>query len=121
MASNIAIIGMAARLPGAKNLDELLSVFLEGKDLVTNLSEKMLKERCLPLDGDYHLAGYIDDIDKFDNNYFNISISEAQAMDPSHRLLLEVVHETFENAGYIPSDINENKISVYVSEVESEY
>ena len=39
MTNDIAIIGKAARLPGANNLDELLNIFVEGKDYVTGISE----------------------------------------------------------------------------------
>jgi acyl transferase domain-containing protein len=38
-------------------------------------------------------------IDKFDNGFFEISSTEAAAMDPQHRLVLEVAYEAFESAG----------------------
>ena len=38
------------------------------------------------------------DVAEFDANFFNISHTEAAAIDPQQRMMLEVVYEAFENA-----------------------
>jgi acyl transferase domain-containing protein len=39
----------------------------------------------------------------FDNGFFGISNVEAKAIDPQHRMMLEVAYEAFEDAG-LPMD-----------------
>ena len=38
-----------------------------------------------------------DSVRAFDAGFFSISRKEAEAMDPQHRLALEVVYEAFED------------------------
>ncbi|WP_175762685.1 polyketide synthase, partial [Burkholderia anthina] len=45
-------------------------------------------------------GGVLDDIDKFDPRYFNISQRDAELMSPEVRLFLQVGVEAFEDAGY---------------------
>lgn len=52
-------------------------------------------------------GGFIEDIDKFDATLFNISPSEAKAIDPQGRLLLETVWSVFEDAGYTRKRLTE--------------
>jgi acyl transferase domain-containing protein/thioesterase domain-containing protein len=46
--------------------------------------------------------GVIEDADKFDASFFNISPREAQFMDPQARLFLELSAAALEDAGYVP-------------------
>ena len=48
-------------------------------------------------------GGFLPDIAAFDAYFFGISPREAARIDPQHRLLLEVAHEAFEDAG-LPAD-----------------
>lgn len=61
-----------------------------------------------PLKGlmDVEHAYMLDDdaVDKFDNAFFHTNPIEASAMDPQHRMLLEVSYEAIENAG-IPLEV----------------
>ena len=70
-------------------------------------------------------GGFIDDVDKFDSLFFNISPREAEALDPQERLFLEVAWEAIEDAGYYPEILaQEGKprdIGVYVGAVWAMY
>ncbi len=121
MNKDIAIIGIGVRFPETKDLDDLYNHLKEGKDLVSQISKKRITDTTLPENEQYMHASYIEDIDKFDHNFFNISLAEAQTMDPHQRLLLEVVNDCIENAGYNSDFIKGSNTAVYVGEIDSDY
>ena len=120
-ASDVAIIGMAARLPEADDVQQFLENLRRGRDSVRELSVERRVRTSLPLDEDYQVSGYIEDIDSFDPAFFGLSRSEAQNMAPQHRLLLQVVHQAIENAGYDPGSLRGLRASVYVGATRLEY
>jgi len=73
-------------------------------------------------------VGFIDDVDKFDPLFFNITPVNAEIMDPQERLFLECVYETFEDAGYVygnmgytsSSELSRN-VGVFVGLMYEEY
>ena len=118
---DIAIVGMAGRFPEANTIVEFYENLKNGKDSVKPLSEKRIKDTTLPTDLDYQIMGYLEDLDKFDHKFFNISMLEAQNMDPHQRQLLEVVYELLETSGYNVDEFNESLTSVYVSATDYQY
>ncbi len=121
MVNDIAIIGMAGKFPGAKNVDEFYQNLLAGKDSVDEISKDRLLKTTLPESKDYMICGYLDDIDVFDHQLFNISLGEAKTMDPHQRIMLEIVYETFEDAGYTVDDFNGSNTSVFLADANLEY
>ncbi len=124
--NDIAIIGMSARYPGAKNLDE----YWHNLKLGTSQIKVVPSERWNYKDyydsdkGIYgKWGGFIDGIDKFDPLLFNIAPSEAHSIDPQQRMLLMQVWETLEDAGYTPELLNQihEKIGVYVGVMWDDY
>lgn len=118
---HIAIIGIAGRFPDAANLEELRSNLLGKKCSLREISPERIRQTTLLPDGNYWVRGYLEDIDLFDYKHFNIPFSEAQLMDPHQRLLLEVAHETIENAGYSTDALSGSNTAVYVTYKELEY
>jgi len=59
-------------------------------------------------------GGFLDDIDKFDPLFFNISPREAAIIDPQERMFLEVAWESIEDAGYIPKNLKGETVGVFV-------
>jgi acyl transferase domain-containing protein/NADPH:quinone reductase-like Zn-dependent oxidoreductase/acyl carrier protein len=119
--TQIAVIGRACRLPGAKSIDELWALLSEGRCAVTEVpSDRWSRERFYHPRGNERgrsytwAAGILDDILGFDPGVFGISPREAEAMDPQQRLLLELTWEALEDAGIRPSQIAGSETGVYV-------
>lgn len=118
---DIAIIGLAARLPEADDVQQFLRNLREGRDSVRELTADRIGRTSLPADVQYQLCGFLDDIDSFDHAFFGISKGEAQNMAPEHRLLLQTAYQAIENAGYAPASLDGVRGSVYVADTKIEY
>lgn len=97
----IAIIGMAGRFPGAKDLEAFWELLSAGRSAIAPLSEV---RRELEGAAEARLGGFLEGIDEFDAAFFRYSRAEAEEMDPQHRLFLEESWKALENAGYAPRD-----------------
>ena len=105
--TDIAIVGMAARLPGAANIDEFWRNLKAGRESIVTLTDDQLiangEDAGLLADPAYvRAAAILDGYDNFDAEAFGLSPKEAAIMDPQHRLLLECASDVLENAGYDP-------------------
>lgn len=103
--NSIAIIGMAGKFPGARNLDEYWYNLENEIESITFLSENELYKagvaHALLANPSYvKAASLLTDFDLFDAAFFDTSPSEAAMMDPEHRVFLEVCWEALEDAGY---------------------
>ncbi|TWI44010.1 polyketide synthase PksN [Pseudoduganella flava] len=96
----IAIVGMSGRYPQARDLDAFWDNLRQGRDCVTDMPAERLARRQ-PGSRAYR-GGFIDDVDRFDSLFFNISPREAEVLDPQERIFLEVAWEALEDAGYYP-------------------
>ncbi len=108
--SKIAVVGMACRLPGAKNVDEYWQNILEGKESISFFKKEELENEIDQADiahKDYVCAkGIIDDYDRFDAAFFGISPLEAKIMDPQQRIMLQLAWHALEDAGLAKDDQN---------------
>ncbi|MGW3817679.1 condensation domain-containing protein [Streptomyces sp. NPDC005046] len=121
MARDVAVIGMAVRLPEADDLSQFLANLRDGRDSVRELSAERRSRTSLSIDARYQLNGYIEDIDSFDDAVFGISPGEARNMAPEHRLLLQSAYQALENAGYDPTSLDGTQTSVYVGDTRLVY
>ena len=99
---DIAVIGMAGRYPKAKNVAELWDNLARGRDCVEEIPRDRLERRLQHGSSARYRGGFVDDVDRFDSLFFNISPREAEMLDPQERLFLEVAWEAIEDAGYYP-------------------
>ncbi|MEC7583681.1 MAG: SDR family NAD(P)-dependent oxidoreductase [Planctomycetota bacterium] len=106
--TDIAIVGMAGRLPGGPGLREFWRMLDQAGCASVELSEEALRASGL---SEVELADetwvkramVLPDIDCFDAPFFSMSARDAAIMDPQHRLFLEVCWQAFENAGHVPA------------------
>jgi acyl transferase domain-containing protein/acyl carrier protein len=116
-ASDIAIIGMAGRFPGAPDIDTFFNNLKDGVESVRFFSEQEVVDAGIPeedaRDPSYVKAALqIDEPEYFDASFFNCSPSEAEFTDPQQRIFLEAAYHSLESAGYDPSSY-EGKIGLF--------
>ncbi|WP_152378747.1 SDR family NAD(P)-dependent oxidoreductase [Paenibacillus brasilensis] len=134
-ALDIAIIGVSGRYPGARTVQEFWEVLRDGKDCITEIPKDRWDHRLF-FDEDKNKpgktyskwGGFIEDVDKFDPLFFNISPRDAEMMDPQERLFLECVYESLEDAGYTREALHaaadsglKGNVGVYVGAMYEEY
>ncbi|WP_316524142.1 SDR family NAD(P)-dependent oxidoreductase [Kitasatospora brasiliensis] len=115
--TDVAIVGMAGRFPGADDVESFWRLLSEGREGITRFTREELDRAGVPAalsdDPDYVPAhGVIPDVDLFDTGYFELTPSEAEFIDPQHRILLTAGHAALEDAGYDPRRYD-GLISVY--------
>ncbi|WP_016949099.1 type I polyketide synthase [Anabaena sp. PCC 7108] len=107
----IAIIGVGCRFPSAENLTSFWELLSNKIDAIREISSRpydwdsLHKHSVVPSTGKSKSikGGFLEQVDYFDPNFFQISPREAERLDPQQRLLLEVAWESLENAGIVPS------------------
>ncbi len=103
----IAVIGLAGRFPGARDVSQFWSNLRDGVESIQILSAAAVVAAGVPAslanDPNYVAAeGLLEDIDKFDAAFFGFNPREAEILDPQHRFLLECAWEALEDTGYNP-------------------
>ncbi len=115
--SEVAIIGMYGRFPGADSVPELWDLVLQGKVATTRFThQELIRAGVSPADL-YHpdyvpVRGVLKDALGFDAAFFGISPREAQMTDPQQRVFLEAAWSVLEHAGYTPEKTTA-RIGVY--------
>lgn len=127
-ATPIAVVGAACRLPGAPDMAGFWSLLSEGRDAVTEIpAERFSKAAWLhprrqePGKTYTFAAGVLGDVLGFDNAAFGLSPREAAEMDPQQRLILELVREAFEDAGWREADVAGRSLGVYMGASTSDW
>ncbi|HEY7403990.1 MAG TPA: amino acid adenylation domain-containing protein, partial [Candidatus Angelobacter sp.] len=115
--SDVAIIGMNCRVPGAKNVEEFWQNLKAGTESVAFFGDDELRAAGVRQENLYDpnyvkARATLDNIDLFDAAFFGFSPREAESLDPQHRLFLECVWELMERAGY-GTTVQEELVGVY--------
>lgn len=115
--SAIAIVGMAGRFPGARNLAEFWRNLRDGVESIRDRSDAELIAAGASQEeltnADYvRRAAILDDVPMFDASFFGLSPRDASIMDPQHRHFLECAWEALEDAGHPPQRF-EGSIGVF--------
>ncbi len=110
-AEKVAIIGIAARVPGAADADEFWDALAGGDTAFGRPPEAPRRS----LSGEAGVTGaFLEDIDCFDAKFFDITPREAEAMDPRQRLLLEAAWTAVEDGGDDPGSLAGTRTGVFI-------
>ena len=115
--SEIAIIAVAGRFTGAKDIESFWQNLRYGVESISRLTDEELINSGVSLDllsnpNYIKASAVLSDIELFDANFFAYSAKEAEIIDPQQRLFLELAWEAIEKAGYDPQTYN-GLIGVY--------
>ncbi|MDB6109055.1 MAG: Non-ribosomal peptide synthase, partial [Pedosphaera sp.] len=104
---NVAVVGMAGRFPGAKNVDTFWQNLRHGIESIKFFTDEELKRSGVPsawLRDPNFVKAYpvLEGMEQFDAGFFGLSPRDASIMDPQHRQFLECAWEALEHAGCDP-------------------
>ncbi|MDE9436119.1 amino acid adenylation domain-containing protein [Xenorhabdus bovienii] len=122
---DIAIVGMAFRLPGAESSQERLwEILATGESVIqpipgTRFTGGSADVMSVPQSA--RRAGLLADIQGFDADFFGISPREARLLDPQQRLLLELSWQAIEDSGYNPQSLSDSATGVFIGSCSTDY
>ncbi|MGC3998939.1 MAG: SDR family NAD(P)-dependent oxidoreductase [Anaeromyxobacter sp.] len=127
-ADPIAVVGMGCRVPGADGPDAFWDLLCRGTDAVREVPPDRWDaaawhdpDPAAPGKAITRWAGFLDQVDGFDADYFGVLPREAERMDPQQRLFLEVAVEALEDAGLPRDRLRGARAGVYVASYHNDY
>ncbi|MDT5299408.1 MAG: hypothetical protein QOG79_2650, partial [Mycobacterium sp.] len=127
-AQRFAIVGYAARFPGAPDAESFWDVLREGRDAISevpkdrwDVDEFFDPEPGVPGKVVTRRAGFVEDVTGFDAPFFGMSTREVRMMDPQHRLLLETAWRAVEHSGTAPTALANTNTGVFVGLATHDY
>ena len=123
--SDIAVIGMSCRFPGAPTIKAFWENLRDGVESISFFSDQELIDSGID-PAELATSNYVKasptplDMESFDAEFFGYSPKEAQILDPQHRLFLECAWEALEDANCLPGT-KEYVVGVYAGAAMSGY
>ena len=108
----LAVIGYGCRLPGAETPQAFWDLLNTQRQVVAPIPP----DRWMQSPGDLALppAALLTQIDAFDFGFFGLTRSEAEAMNPVQRLLLQVLWQSLEHAGLDVTKMRGKRVGLFV-------
>lgn len=106
----LVVSGISGRFPQTNNMKEFAKNLYEKRDLVDEKETRWL--HTIPEIP--RRTGKINNLDKFDREFFGYSRNECNAMDAQLRLLLEHVYEAIVDSGNNPETLRGSRTGVFV-------
>ncbi|MGH7031396.1 MAG: type I polyketide synthase, partial [Stellaceae bacterium] len=124
----VAIVGLGCRLPGAVSPAAFWDLLRTGADAITEVpAERWAIDAFYDADPRApgrmatRWGGFIDNVDRFDADFFGLSPREAAQADPQQRLALELAWEALEDAGIRPRRLAGSRAGVFIGAMWSDY
>ncbi|MEH0971264.1 condensation domain-containing protein [Micromonospora sp. CPCC 205546] len=112
-AQPIAIVGIAAALPGSgDDLSDFADVLDSRRDLVGPVPAQRRGDGGLDAETALSDCALLDRVDTFDHAFFGLSLREARQMDPQQRFLLQLSCKAIWDAGYPLADFRGSRTAV---------
>jgi phthiocerol/phenolphthiocerol synthesis type-I polyketide synthase B len=116
----VAVVGIGCRFPGnVTGPQSLWEMLVNGGDAISEVPASRWDadafydpDPLTPGRMTTKWGGFIDDVAGFDAEFFGITPREAAAMDPQHRILLEVAWQALEHAGIAPDSLSGTRTGV---------
>ncbi len=107
---DIAIVGMAVNVPGARTVEAFWNNLRDGVSSIRKLSEEELlaageTPENIARKNYVRAAADLKGFETFDAEFFGFSPKDAAILDPQHRKFLEVAWEAMEQAGHVPENV----------------
>lgn len=124
---DIAIVGLSCNFPDAPSPSVYWDNLLKGKVSFKEVPQsrwdwkEYYSDESMAGKSVSKWAALIEDVDRFDAQFFDISQEEAALMDPQERLLLQEVYKAFQDGGMNPQKLRGSKTGVFVSYEYQEY
>ncbi|HWM71945.1 MAG TPA: aminotransferase class III-fold pyridoxal phosphate-dependent enzyme [Steroidobacteraceae bacterium] len=124
----VGVVGLSCRFPGAPDPRSFWVLLERGIDAITevpasrwNVNAFYDPEPGRPGRMVTRWGGFIDDVERFDAEFFNISPREALRADPQQRLLLELAWEALQDAGIPSKALAESRTGVFLGISTNDY
>ncbi|WP_341347628.1 SDR family NAD(P)-dependent oxidoreductase [Paenibacillus sp. FSL H3-0469] len=125
---DIAIVGVSGKFPMSPDLESFWQNLLQAQDCITEIpADRWSIDEFYTTDKNQlgkmycKWGGFLDDVDRFDALFFNISPREAEIMDPQERLFLECAYSAIEDAGYTRDTLGSRKVGVFAGVMYGQY
>ncbi|MEU5978874.1 aminotransferase class I/II-fold pyridoxal phosphate-dependent enzyme [Streptomyces sp. NPDC047315] len=125
---DVAVVGMACRFPGARNVNEYWRLLTDPQAQFSAVppsrwrTESFLSDDFRDTSATYtDTMALLPDVGHFDAAHYGIPPRRARAMDPQHRLLIDLAREAVQDAGWEVEGFDREETSVITALTESGY
>lgn len=126
--NDIAVVGMACRFPGARDVNEFWRLLTAPRAQFSRIPDTRWRTGTFLGDSLRDTASaYTDtmallpEVDLFDAAHYGIPPRRARAMDPQHRLLIDLAREAIQDTGWETEGFDREETSVITALTESGY
>ncbi len=124
---DVAVVGLSCRFAGGSDTPEKFwENLVQGKDLVREVppdrwtaADYYDPDRTAPGKAYTQQGAFVDDIAGWDAAFFGLSPQEARRLDPTFRLLMELVWEGIEDAGLTADELRGSRTGVFAGLIDT--